>query len=123
MRIDEKPKQEGTITDATNLVLVSFVILILPYASDLNRNCTLILLGKYLISDLQAVDNELKELEEEDETAASLLENLRSKGTSTRTRRSNEAVKEVAAGKVESYVKEKHEWVKVEQKVRSTSCW
>jgi hypothetical protein len=112
-------KQRASIGDVMNLDLVSPVVLLPRRLPDLSRDYTLILSDKYLVSDLQAVDNELKELEEEDETAISLLENLRSKGTSTRTRRSNEVVEEIAAGKVESYVKEKNEWVKVEQKVRS----
>lgn len=71
----------------------------------------------YLVSDLQAVDGQLKELEEEDEIALSLLQSLKSKRPLTRSRRSEATVEEVETNNVEKYVEEKREWVKFEQQV------
>ncbi|GAA5983123.1 hypothetical protein JCM5350_007885 [Sporobolomyces pararoseus] len=70
---------------------------------------------RYLTSDLQAVDAELKELEEQDELAASLLENQASKGSSTRSRRSNLNNQKVEENHVEKFIKERKEWVESEQ--------
>jgi len=77
----------------------------------------LTLLDKYLVSDLEVANEKLKELEEEDEIADSLLQNLRCKGSSTRTRQSKYKIEEVDAARVERFVEEKQEWVKVEQQV------
>ncbi|GAA5947251.1 hypothetical protein JCM3765_001591 [Sporobolomyces pararoseus] len=69
----------------------------------------------YLVDDLQAVDEQLKELEEEDEIAVSLLQSLKSKRSSTRSRPSGTTVEEVEANNVDNFVKERQEWVKLEQ--------
>ena len=69
------------------------------------------------MSDLQAVDAELKELEEQDELAASLLENQASKGSSTRSRCSNLNNQVVEENHVEKFIKERKEWVESEQQV------
>ncbi|GAA6006380.1 hypothetical protein JCM11491_004934 [Sporobolomyces phaffii] len=68
----------------------------------------------YLVSDLERVDQELKELEEEDDLAVSLKQ---AKGSSTRTRRSTANIDHVDFDRVEEYVKEKQAWVESEQKV------
>ncbi|GAA5978382.1 hypothetical protein JCM5350_001147 [Sporobolomyces pararoseus] len=68
------------------------------------------------VSDmLMAVDEQLKELEEDDEIAVSLLQSLKSKRSSTRSRRSDSTVEEVEANNVDNFVKEKQQWVKMEQ--------
>ncbi|GAA5947345.1 hypothetical protein JCM3765_001633 [Sporobolomyces pararoseus] len=72
---------------------------------------------RYLTSDLNAVDTELKELEERDELAVSLSENQASKGSSTRSRRSNNNAVVLGANHVENFIKEKQKWVKSEQQV------
>jgi hypothetical protein len=76
---------------------------------------------KYLVSDLEDVDKQLKELEEEDEIAISLMQNARSRSSSTRSRRSNSNVTLVESDHVEKFVEEKHDWVKSEQQVRFSS--
>ncbi|GAA5947313.1 hypothetical protein JCM3765_001621 [Sporobolomyces pararoseus] len=68
-----------------------------------------------LTSDLNAVDAELKELEEQDELAVSLLENQAFKGSSTRSRRSNNNAEVLEANHVENFIKAKQVWVKSEQ--------
>ncbi|GAA5900248.1 uncharacterized protein JCM6883_002785 [Sporobolomyces salmoneus] len=70
---------------------------------------------KYLVSDLAIIDEQLKELEEQDDIAVSLLQSVSSKGSSTRSRRSNVNVQSFEANHVENFVKERQEWVKQEQ--------
>ncbi|GAA5892757.1 uncharacterized protein JCM6883_007462 [Sporobolomyces salmoneus] len=70
---------------------------------------------KYLISDLETVDQVLKELEDDDENAISRLQSVRVKGSSTRPRRSSANEEAIEANQVENFVREKQEWVKNEQ--------
>ncbi|GAA5900342.1 uncharacterized protein JCM6883_002814 [Sporobolomyces salmoneus] len=74
-----------------------------------------LLVRKFLISDLETVDQVLKELEDDDENAISQLQSVRAKGSSTRPRRSNTNEEVIEANHVENFVREKQEWVKNEQ--------
>ncbi|GAA5848429.1 hypothetical protein JCM3766R1_006156 [Sporobolomyces carnicolor] len=75
--------------------------------------------NRYLISDLQAVDHELEDLENHDDIDASLLEGLRGKNSSSRSRarpvHTIDGHGALRVDRVATFVMCKEKWVEVEQ--------
>lgn len=85
---------------------------------DRSFNLTICSIGTYLVSELAEVDEELKDLEEEDELALAQIESNFGK-SSTRSRRPKvTSYAPVEANAVISFFTAKQQWVLAEQEVR-----